>query len=73
MCAFDKNPKIPMLVINISIMTAIVRYVLIKNGADFQFMCNQTADVSLPTSSTDPMIIIGITALAKIATSPTML
>jgi len=62
-----------MLVINMSRTTATVRYDLINSGACFQNKCSHTALVSLPTSSTVPMIIIGIAAAAKIATRPTIL
>ena len=72
-CALLKKPKIPILVINISNNTATDRYVLIRMGACRQCKCNHTADVSLPISSTEPMIIIGIIAAENIATRPTIL
>ena len=70
MCALDKKPKIPMLVIIMSIATAIVKYVRIKPGARFQFCFSHIVATSLLTSSAIPIIIIGITLAAKIAIKP---
>ena len=70
MCAFDKKPNIPMLVINIKTIVAILKYVLSHHFALSKYQCNQTAVTNLPTSSTVPIITIGIAAAANIATSP---
>ena len=70
MCAFDRKPKIPILVINIRTRTAMLRYVLSHHTALRQYQCSQTAVTSLPTSSTLPIIIMGIAAAANIATNP---
>ena len=69
-CAFDKKPKIPMLVINIRTTTAVLRYAFNHHVACFQYLCNHTAVTSFPTSNTPPIIIIGTAAAAKIATRP---
>ena len=73
MCALDKNPKIPILVINIRTTTLTLRYALSHHAARAQYLCSQTAATSLPTSRAPPMMIIGIAAEAKIATNPATL
>ena len=71
-CDLDKNPKIPILVININITTAVVKYVLSKIGQVFQFLYNQEVVTSLLSSSTEPMKTIGQNAPVKIAARPIM-
>ena len=73
MCAFDRKPKIPMLVISISTPTAGTRYNLSNHPAWRQYIFNQTAPTIFASSSTVPIIIIGIAAAAKIAAKPTIL
>ena len=66
----DRNPNIPMDVININTTTAIERYVFRNKGAFFQFLWSHTAVTNLPTSNEVPIMMIGTAAAAKIATSP---
>ena len=70
MCALDKNPKIPIEVNSASATTAGTRYRRNVQDARFQYLCSHTVVVTLATSSAPPMIIIGITAAAKIAVKP---
>jgi hypothetical protein len=59
-----------MLVISMSISSADVKYVFIRNGIYFQFLYNQDAKMILPNSSVPPSMIIAREAPAKIATRP---
>jgi hypothetical protein len=70
MWAFDKKPKIPILVIIISITTADVKYDLRSRGHMCQFRYNQEAVTSLLASNTDPIMTIGQNAPVKIAARP---
>ena len=54
----ERNPKIPILVIKLSTTTENNRYLLRNLNESFQLWCSQTEAISLPTSSTPPMIII---------------
>ena len=49
------------------------KYVLIKTGARVQFSLSHTVAISLLISKTTPMTMMGITAAAKILTSPATL
>ena len=69
-CAFDKNPKIPMLVINDRTTTAIVRYVFKRKRVCFQFRYSHDAVTNLPTSKTEPIITTGQNAPGNIVASP---
>src|SRR5210317_2626826 len=70
-CAFDKKPKIPIDVIKIKTIIAPKRYAFNKRGtSDFQLLYNQLAATSLPTSSAEPIAIIGITAPANNVARP---
>ena len=62
-----------MLVMTMSMPTAGTRYIFINNRHRGQYSCNHTVTVTLATSKIDPMIIIGITAEAKIAVRPKIL
>ena len=70
MCAFDKNPNIPIDVINISMSTAVVRYVFRKNGDSFQFLYNQDAVTSFAHSNTEPIITTGQNAPGNMVAKP---
>jgi hypothetical protein len=50
---------------------AVNRYVLISSGAVFQFCLSQTVATNLLISNVVPIIMMGITAAAKIAVRPT--
>lgn len=63
----------PMLVITMSMPTAGTRYTFISNLQRCQYSCNHTVTVTLATSSMDPMMMMGITADAKIAVRPKIL
>ena len=63
----------PIDVITIRIAMAAIRYDLIKIGARAQLIFNHTVAINLLTSNTTPITIIGITAAAKILTSPATL
>ena len=69
-CAFERNPNIPIDVININTTTAMDRYVFNHQVALFQYLWSHTAVTSLPTSKAVPIMIIGTAAAANIATSP---
>lgn len=73
MCAFDKNPKIPIDVMNIKITTANVRYDFNSTGIHLQLICNHDAATSLPTSKAPPIIAMGSAAPANIAIRPAIL
>ena len=62
-----------MLVIIIRIKTAEDRYALRAIEVSFQYLYNQLAVRSLPTSNVPAMIAIGSAAALKIAISPAML
>tara|TARA_Y100000588_G_scaffold130581_1_gene143117 strand:- start:33325 stop:33636 length:312 start_codon:yes stop_codon:yes gene_type:complete len=68
-----RNPKIPILVIPISTITAKERYDLINKLARFQFLCSQTAAMILPISSTIPIITTEINDPGKIVAKPNIL
>ena len=70
MCAFDKNPKMPIDVINISITTAGTKYNFINARHWFQYSCSHTVATIFAASSTEPIMIIGIAAAANMAASP---
>ena len=70
MCAEDKNPKMPIEVMNIKTTTALTKYVLSNSGQVFQFRYNQDAVTSFPTSRTTPIMIIGRTAAENIFANP---
>ena len=61
-----------MLVMNMSIMTAIVRQDLSKKGTRFQFWYNQLAVISLPISNTIPITAIDNADAENIAINPTI-
>jgi hypothetical protein len=65
-----KKPKIPIDVITIRTAMAANKYDLIKIGARVQFSLSHTVAISLLTSNATPITIIGVTAAAKILTSP---
>lgn len=62
-----------MLVKKASDITANTRYRRIDHLTRSQYACSHTVVTTFDTSSAVPIIIIGITAAAKIATSPNML
>jgi phosphotransferase system IIB component len=70
MCALAKKPKIPIEVININNTTAIVKYVLSKNGAVFQLRYNQEAVTNLANSMEDAIKTTGQKAPIKMAAKP---
>ena len=57
---------------SISTTTAPMKYVLIITGQVFQLVNVQLAQMSLPISSTTPIIIIAVVAPEKMAIKPTM-
>ena len=73
LCALLRNPKIPILVISINIAIDANKYVRINIGARDQLSLSHTVAISLLTSNTTPITIIGITAAANMLTSPATL
>ena len=71
-CALDKKPKIPILVITINITTADVKYDFNKKGQVFQLRYNHDAVTNLLISRTEPIKTIGQNAPVKIAAKPIM-
>ena len=63
----------PILVKKASNITAGTKYILIERLARCQYLRSQTVVVIFPTSRIEPIIIIGITAPAKIAVKPIIL
>ena len=66
----DKKPKIPIEVIIESSITAVVRYVFNRNGVNFHCLYSHDAVISLPISSTDPIMTTGQKAPGKIVANP---
>jgi hypothetical protein len=62
-----------MLVISIRTATAMLKYVLSARVVSCQYLYNQLAVSSLPTSSVPAITAIGIAAALKIAISPAIL
>ena len=73
MCARDKKPKVPMLVISMSTATAALKYDLSSHGHVFQLRCSQETVTSLPTSSAPPIMTTGINAAANSVVRPMIL
>lgn len=63
----------PIEVMTMSMATAGTRYIFISSLHRCQYSCNQIVTVTLATSKIDPMIIMGITADAKMAVRPMIL
>jgi hypothetical protein len=53
-------------------MTAGIRYIFSTHPALSQYLCSHNVVTTLATSSEPPMIMIGITAAAKIAVKPSI-
>ena len=73
MCALLKKPNIPILVSNASATTAGTKYSFITILHRSQYLRSQTVVVTLAISNTLPIMIMGITAPAKIAVKPMIL
>jgi hypothetical protein len=64
------KPKIHIDVRNASATTAGIRYSLSFHPERSQYLCNHTVVTTLAISNEPPIIMIGITAAAKIAVKP---
>ena len=68
--AIQLAKKIPIEVIIESKTTAIVRYVLSRNGVNLHCLYSHDAVINFPTSKTDPIMTTGQNAPGKIVANP---